>query len=238
MIDFHTHLLPSMDDGSCTAYESIEMLKALKQQNINIVVVTPHFYSEQNDVQTFLKRREASLAQLQPMLKAEKDVPQIVLGAEVAFFDRLHTLDRLDSLCIGQTNYILVEMPFEKWTRRTYDGLYALIAHSGLIPIIAHIERYIDIRRDVKQLEQIVKLGVLIQMNSSYVNGFFTKRKACSLFQKGVVHLLGSDCHDMVSRPPTIGKAYAKLEATLGISALKKIDQTGKKILKQTKIRS
>ena len=238
MIDFHSHFLPGMDDGSSSVSESINMLKALEKQNIDIAVATPHFYLDLDSVSSFLKRREESHAKLSEVIKtenssseSEKSLPEIVLGAEVEFFNDLHALDKLESLCIANSNYILIEMPFDKWTKRTYDGVHALIARRGLIPIIAHLDRYIDIQKDFKRIEQLVELNVIVQINSSFVNGLFTRRKAFSLFENGFAHLLGSDCHNMTTRPPTIGEAYDKIESRLGSDFVKKIDQTGRKIL-------
>ena len=245
MIDFHSHFLPGMDDGSRSVSESIKMLEALEKQNIDIAVATPHFYLNMDSVSSFLKRREESHAKLSQVIKTEnssfenekstsgteKSLPEIVLGAEVEFFNDLHALDELESLCIANSNYILIEMPFDKWTKRTYDGVHALIARRGLTPVIAHLDRYIEIQKDFKQIEQLVELNVIVQINSSFVNGLFTRRKALSLFENGFAHLLGSDCHNMTSRPPTIGEAYHRIEARLGLDFVKKIDQTGRKIL-------
>ena len=231
MIDFHSHFLPGMDDGSRSVAESINMLKALQKQNIDIAVATPHFYLDMDSVSSFLKRREESHAKLKSTSGTEKSLPEIVLGSEVEFFNDLYALDELESLCIANSNYILIEMPFDKWTKRTYDGVHSLTSRRGLIPIIAHLDRYIDIQKDFKRIEQLVELNVIVQINSSFVNGLFTRRKALSLFENGFAHLLGSDCHNMTTRPPTIGEAYDKIESRLGSDFVKKIDQTGRKIL-------
>ena len=71
MIDFHSHFLPGMDDGSRSVSESINMLKALEKQNIDIVVATPHFYLDMNSVSSFLKRREEFHEKLSRVIKTE-----------------------------------------------------------------------------------------------------------------------------------------------------------------------
>ena len=58
MIDFHTHILPKMDDGSKSTEESIAMLKMQAEQGIRWVVATPHFYAEPESPQDFLQRRK------------------------------------------------------------------------------------------------------------------------------------------------------------------------------------
>ena len=50
MIDFHTHILPLMDDGSKSIEESIKMLKMLSAQGVKRIVATPHFYANDESV--------------------------------------------------------------------------------------------------------------------------------------------------------------------------------------------
>ena len=54
IFDFHSHILPGMDDGSNSPGLSIEMLEELKKQTVDGVVFTPHYYLKENTVETFL----------------------------------------------------------------------------------------------------------------------------------------------------------------------------------------
>lgn len=87
MMDFHTHLLPEMDDGSRSVEESLAMLKQMAAQNINWAAATPHFYAFQESPEQFLERRSASAAQLQKEMSQWKDLPRISLGAEVRYYE-------------------------------------------------------------------------------------------------------------------------------------------------------
>ena len=81
-IDFHTHILPGMDDGAENESVSLQMLEMLKGQGIEIAVLTPHYYRDKNTVEEFLERRNASYNRL--LQAAEnKDIPEIMTGAEV-----------------------------------------------------------------------------------------------------------------------------------------------------------
>ena len=53
MIDFHTHILPGIDDGSRNSEESIQMLNLEQEQDITKIVFTPHFYANRNSVERF-----------------------------------------------------------------------------------------------------------------------------------------------------------------------------------------
>ena len=69
MIDFHTHILPRMDDGSRSVEESLEMLDSMRQQGVKTVFATPHFYANDESVDSFLERREASLKAMRRWMK-------------------------------------------------------------------------------------------------------------------------------------------------------------------------
>ena len=64
IIDFHSHILPKMDDGSHSTDESLKMLRMEAEAGIKTVAVTPHFYAELDTPETFLKRRSEALARL------------------------------------------------------------------------------------------------------------------------------------------------------------------------------
>ena len=53
MIDFHSHILPGMDDGSKSTQESLEMLDMLRAQGVDTVAATPHFYARENPPEVF-----------------------------------------------------------------------------------------------------------------------------------------------------------------------------------------
>ena len=56
MIDFHSHILPEMDDGSKDAKMSLAMLQMEREQGVTEVVFTPHFYPQQDTVAHFLRK--------------------------------------------------------------------------------------------------------------------------------------------------------------------------------------
>ena len=85
----------------------------------------------------------------------------------------------------------------------------------GVIPVIAHIERYLDLLNASEAFFKLREAGALIQINSSFLVDRFTRKRALNMVKKGIVSFLGSDCHNLTSRPPNLGEGceviYKKL---------------------------
>ncbi len=213
MIDFHAHILPKMDDGSRSTDESVKMLLALKEQGIDTVAATPHFYANDESVQAFLKRRQASFEALKSA--APDGMPGIILGAEVKYYEGISRLDGLESLCLQGTRLLLLEMPMKSWTEYNVRELIDISCSGKIIPVLAHIERYMRFQHK-GMFDMLPENDVLMQINASFVCGMLTKSKAIALLGRRRAHFIGSDCHNMSDRPPNIGKAYEIIRKKLG----------------------
>ncbi|MCL2060836.1 MAG: capsular polysaccharide biosynthesis protein, partial [Oscillospiraceae bacterium] len=137
MIDFHSHILPGMDDGSGSVSQSLAMLRMYATQNVGTVMATPHFYREAETVESFLKRRGAALLQLQGEIADGIGFPQIVPAAEVNFFHGISRSEDIDQLCMGDSRCMLLELPFEKWESRILGEIRALSSLRGITTILA-----------------------------------------------------------------------------------------------------
>jgi protein-tyrosine phosphatase len=232
MIDFHSHILPRLDDGSKSSDMSVQMVEASKAYGVDVMVATPHFYVNYNTVDRFLSQREASFEALTTKLdKTGVEAPIIRLGAEVYYFSNMAELPGVDKLCIEGTRHLLLEMPFTEWTSRMLGDVEKLIYDCSIIPIIAHLDRYLSFQKHNNYIEDMIAMGAVVQMNGDYINGLFTKRNALKLIKSGVVSLLGSDCHNMEERAPNLGKSFKIVRAGCGDEVLKRIDRCGREIL-------
>lgn len=231
MIDLHSHILPKMDDGSASIHQSIEMLQASREQGIKFILASPHFYIKKDTVEVFLERRRNSFKILNEELKKYNDLPKIFLGAEVKFFNNIGSFDQLNDLCIEGTKYMLLEMPFEQWSSRVLRDVENIVANKDVIPIIAHIERYIGFQKDSKPLEELVSMNLLIQMNAEFVNSVFTRNKAINFLKTDIVQIMGSDCHNTTVRKPNLGKAYEIIRKKCGDDMIDKINHYASKVL-------
>ena len=223
IIDFHTHILPEVDDGSRSLEESIAMLRQEAEQGIGNVVLTPHFYARHSSPSRFLTKRSESEAILRREMSKYDDLPNLYTGAEIYFFSGISDSDILKQLTIDKKGCILLEMPVSPWTDSMFREIADIPAKQGLTPIIAHVDRYIGPFRTYGILERLSDMPVLVQANASFFLNKYTKRMALRLLQTDKIHLLGSDCHNISSRPPNLGQALGVIEQRLGTEALDRI---------------
>lgn len=199
MVDFHTHILPGIDDGSKSAKQSVEMLRMEASQGVTDVVLTSHFYAGQNNIQQFLKARAKSLEQLKACW--ESKLPRIHLGAEVQYFEGISVSDDIVDLRIADTKLLLLEMPFSRWSDRMIQDILLLNQRKDIHILLAHIDRYIGFQ-DPDIWPYLADHGVLMQANTSFFQGFFSRRRAAKMVQQGLIHVLGTDCHSLNNRSP------------------------------------
>ena len=226
MIDFHSHILPGIDDGSADPAESIALLQMQREQGADTVVATPHFYPERQSPDSFLRHRAESAARLKE--KQTDGLPEIRLGAEVAYYDGISRMDCLTDFCIEGSRTLLVEMPFSDWTEYMMQELIVIRQVKQLSVVLAHIERYLP--RNARWLDRLTDTGIWLQSNASFFRGFWL-RKACAMLKKGQIHLLGSDCHNLASRPPLLADAIRNIRKYAGEAALDQMDDYGQYLL-------
>lgn len=223
VIDFHSHVLPGIDDGSRNVAESIAMLQAEAAQSIDCVVATPHFYAQHDSPEHFLKKRAEAARRLREEMAKYDGLPELLLGAEVYFFPGIAQSDALSALTIEGKMSILIEMPNPPWSEVMYRELEEIQARRDLVPILAHVDRYIRPLRTYHIPQRLEELPVLVQANAS----FFLRRSTCSMAQKmlrkGQIHLLGSDCHNMTTRVPNLGQAIDQIRKHCGESYIERI---------------
>lgn len=224
-IDIHTHILPGIDDGSRSVGESLQMLKILADSNISVAVATPHFYAESDHPLRFLKRRENAAKTLFSELPG-RQLPHILLGAEVAYFEGIHTCEYVRDFSIESTKLLLVELPMSAWTDRMFCELISLLERRDLIPVIAHLDRYRLSRREMEMVRNYVRNGGLVQLNADSFRSWRTARTSKKLLINGTAQLLGSDCHNMQARQPRIGEAYDIIETMSKPDVSEHMEQT------------
>lgn len=229
--DFHSHILPGIDDGSSSVEESIAMLRLLAEQGIHHVIATPHFYAQYDTPEHFLASRAEAETRLWAEMEKHTGLPQISIGAEVLFFRGMSESEFLTQLTIGKKRCILIEMPPPPWSDTMYRELEEIRTKQGLIPIIAHVDRYISPLRTFGIPQRLAELPVFVQANA----GFFLKRSTASMAMKLLkadqIQLLGSDCHNMTSRRPELGPAAERIAGKLGQETLERIREYERVVL-------
>lgn len=187
-LDYHAHVLPGCDHGSDSVETSRKQLAMAAAARVRTVCATPHFYPHRESIPSFLQRREASARLLRENLTA--DAPQLQLGAEVLICDGMERLDGLSRLCRGETNELLLEMPFYQWSESIWDTLYALCERRDIEIVLAHAERY-----PPEAIEQLIRDNVALQLNSECLTRPLHRKRYLTWIKNGSVKYLGSDIH-------------------------------------------
>lgn len=188
-LDYHSHVLPGCDHGSDSLETSLAQLALAKEAGVGRVCATPHFYPQQEDVETFLCRRQDSYDVLQPH-QSEIGV-SVTLGAEVLVCEGMAHMPGLRDLCRQGTDELLLEMPFYEWPRAIVDTVRGLVELDDITVVLAHVDRY-----PPKSVEALGETGALMQVNAEAIaNHPFGRRKFLEWSKRGWVRYLGSDIH-------------------------------------------
>ena len=220
MVDFHCHILPGIDDGSRNIEMTEAMLEEEARQGVTEICATPHFYADFTTPRRFLRARKEAFDSLCEA-REEQDTPEILLGAEVRFFDGISAAEELQELCLEGTDLLLLEMPFTRWTDRMLTEVEEL-SRRGLQPVAAHIERYFGFNSD-QLIRRFMDSDILIQCNAEFFLERRTSRVAMKLMKEERIHFLGSDAHNNSTRSPNLAKALERIEHKLGPEALERI---------------
>ena len=182
------------------------------------IVVLDNFCNSQQEALTRVKEiTQKDFPFYQTDIRDEQSLTQIFQAhpiEEMCIRDRvtlavgLETLPDLDQLCIEGTNYILLEMPMNTWTRWVYDTVYHIAAQRKLRPVIAHVDRY-----DWSAMLQLLDLGVYAQINASALVSMFRRKRYVQLIRENKVHVLGSDAHMEAKEYEAFAKAIKLLGA-------------------------
>lgn len=232
LFDLHCHFLPQMDDGCKSVEESAAVLHTSWKQGVQGVIATSHYYPQET-VSRFLQRRKAACDRLVAYLRMQPvQIPQVCLGAEVAYHNGLIYEEQLEYLCIGHSRYMLLELPFSKWSPNVLRDVQTMHSVRGITPILAHLERYFKIQ-EKSHIAALMDSDVLVQMNAEYLLGTWTQHKGKQLLKQRKVQVLGSDCHNMTTRPPRLGQAVEELDRSHMSDLVEEICWTSGEIFRQ-----
>lgn len=209
MIDFHSHFLPNIDDGSRSVEESIKILDLMAANGIDTIVATPHFYCSEKSSDKFIEDRTAAYERIKPFLKPEH--PKIYFGGEVLYDRALVNYEKLHDLCINGTDWLLLEMPYTDLTDKMIDGVAEIVDRGDVKVYVAHIERYLNFT-PMKRLEELMSLDLIGQINAVDMLSFKTRLQCNKLIKNGYVQLLGSDLHRITRNHVPVNKGFEVIE--------------------------
>ena len=207
-IDFHSHILPGIDDGARNAQESAAMMQALSRQGVRQIVATPHFRGHRDNIKDFCRRRNEALNNLCRYVGPDAS-DMLYLGAEVALEYGISECGDMSLLCYEFTNHILLEFPYRPFSRWMIEEIANIACDFDLIPVIAHIDRYVEVFSKSDYDEIFSMGGVIYQVNNEAFEARSSRRIVEKLIDRNLPFVLGSDCHNTDKRRPNfdiIGK--------------------------------
>ena len=218
MIDLHHHLLPGIDDGSRDVATSVAMVQMAVDDGITHIVATPHA----NHAYSYDRaRNQALLDEVRSALPAAT-AERITLGLGCDFHLNFENVEdakkHQERYTINGTEYLLIELPDFNIPTHTEEVLYNLRV-AGLTPILTHPERNQTLQRTPQRLQEWIASGLLVQVTAGSVTGTFggkAKEMAWNLLRSGSVHVLATDAHDTVRRPPKMQEARTEVERRMG----------------------
>ncbi|MCB9251904.1 MAG: capsular biosynthesis protein [Flavobacteriales bacterium] len=204
-VDFHSHLLPGIDDGCQTMEDTLENIRELQSQGIEKILTTPHIFKE-----LYPNTPEIIREKLELVRKTLKDNDlQIEIHAAAEYYlDEwfIQNFKNMEILTI-KDKYILVETNYMERPHFLQEILFELQI-SGYKVILAHPERYNYLLSDFRQFEDLFNTGVLFQCNLLSFTGYYSpviKKAAHYLLKNKMVHMVGSDIHK-IKHSKTIGQ--------------------------------
>ena len=213
MIDMHSHIIYGVDDGSKNKEMTLEMLKLSIECGVKKIVATPHYMKGRFNVE--YGEIKDKINELRQMVSEEKLDIEIYCGQEVYY--RENILEYYEEGAIGTINdsrYMLIELPMREFdVNNVIDNLYELTL-KGIVPIIAHPERYIPFIKKPSLINDFIKEGYLFQLNAGSIVGDFgkeVKKLALNYLGNGVYYICGSDAHSDGKRNPNMSEECLKV---------------------------
>lgn len=215
MIDIHNHMLPGIDDGSQDMETTLEMARIAVESGIKVVAVTPHCNIPGAPQNYFDKNYVRKFKEVQNALRMAEIPLKILPGMEVfVTFDLPELIKAKKIMTLNQSRYLLVEFAFSE-DLEFADDMLRRISELGLIPVIAHAERYHFVQENPEVTYEWCQKGYVIQVNKSSVRGSFGKsaqHMAYRMLDKGRVSVIASDAHGIEYRTPYMKDIYRMLQ--------------------------
>lgn len=217
MIDMHNHILFGVDDGAKTIEDSIELINYEIDNNINSIILTPHYNINSTDGEK--DRVLQNYVILKKTVEIEKLNIKLFLGNEIYLgTDFYEVLEKKAFITLAGSDYILIEFNLLSNSINIAEMCYE-VRKRGYIPIIAHIERYINLYNDRTLLEDILEEGALLQVNASsllHKDDEECFKFANFLLKSGLVSFVASDVHSMQGRVSCLNEAYKIVKKNCG----------------------
>jgi protein-tyrosine phosphatase len=210
LIDIHSHVLFGVDDGARTLEDSLAMVRMAADHGTTDIVATPH---ASPSYKFDPERNRDRLAQIE---EGAGGVLRLHAGCDFHLsFDNIQdAIEHPSKYTIDSKNYLMVEFSDMLVFHNTAE-IFGRLMDAGMIPVITHPERNPLLRQRIDTMAEWIAEGARVQVTAQSLTGRFGKRAEAfskALLDRGMVHVIASDGHDIVHRPPCMDEAFAWLK--------------------------
>ena len=236
MIDFHSHILPNIDDGSRSIEETFNLIKEAKKVGFEAIISTSHYM--ENYYETDVPEREVWVKAIYENLKTKNIDTKLYLGNEIYFSENIiELLEKRKASTINDTSYVLFELPLNVEPMNLYDVIYDILQYK-LVPVLAHPERYSFVQKDPDLIYDLIEKGVLMQANYGSIIGQYGEKAQIivrKFFENNMIHFLGSDVHRQNTIYPKIPMALELISEIIGDDKLEELTTKNPKLVLNNK---
>ena len=224
MIDFHTHIIPNIDDGSRSIEETFNLIQEAKEVGFDGIILTSHYI--ENYYETDVPERDIWVKAISDNLKQKGIDTNLYLANEIYLSDNMmKLLIEGKASTINNSSYVLFEMPLNAEPMNLYDVIYSL-QENKLIPVLAHPERYSFVQKEPELITDLIQKGVLMQANYGSILGQYGEKAQIivkKFFESNMIHFLGSDVHRQKTIYKRIPEALRQIEEIVGEQKLNEL---------------
>ena len=236
MIDFHTHILPNIDDGSRSIEETFNLIKEAKNVGFEAIISTSHYIEEYYE--TNAPEREVWINAIYENLQAKNIDINLYLGNEIYLSENIiKLLEEGKASTINDTSYVLFEMPLNAEPMNLYDVIYEMMQYK-LVPILAHPERYSFVQKEPELIYDLIEKGVLMQSNFGSILGIYGEKAQMivrKFFESNMIHFLGTDVHRQNSIYPKVPEALVEITKIIGDEKVKELTKINPRLVLHNK---
>lgn len=218
MVDLHAHILYEIDDGAANLEESLAMCRMAYQDGIRTIVATPHIGKFPNTKEIILERTK----ELKEKICFHNISLNLLCGADFEFAPDIFTLIENKSIfTINNSRYLLLDIPYLLLPPNVERHIAHLI-NLGVIPIISHPERCLQIQENPDILYEMVKLGAIVQITASSITGNMglkAKEIAHLILKHNLAQIIATDAHGINKRPPVLSEGVEAASNIIGRDA-------------------
>lgn len=202
MIDMHCHILWGQDDGPRSMEESMKLMERAVKEGITAMISTSHCRHPLYDVNFSAVTEQINILQSELI---QSNIPiTLYTGHEVRLSENILSLIHSNQIhTLANSNYLLIELPTTTVPIYTKHIIHELLL-AGITPVIAHPERNKAIAQQPNRLVQLIREGALCQITAGSLSGHFgraVQRLSLDLVHANLVHVYGSDVHNLSTRP-------------------------------------